>query len=506
MIANTTFLNMLNSPLRTMKGRVELFNGSTLTTICNCHDNLESFTVERIGEQGKFFGFGISQKLTVNLIDRNRELNITTDHNLEIEFGIGIDYIYPCPNFYITDVNRDETTNKLTITAYDALYKASAHRVSELNINTPYTIKQFAAACAALLGVPVAFPDLAVFDTVYSTGANFEGTETIREALNAVAEATQTIYYINSNWELVFKKLDIAGEPVFIIDKNKYVKLDCKPEYVLGGITHATELGDNVSAGDTAGTEQFVRDNPFWELREDIGQIVEAAVANVSGLTITPFNCDWRGNFLLEPTDKIGLITKNDETVFSYVLNDSFKFNGGLSGNTQWEYNENKTETASNPSTLGEALKQTYARVDKVNKEITLTSSKIESIQNTLGENGENFTTLQKQVEQSITPEQMTIAIRQEMSNGVNKVETSTGFTFDESGLTIAKNTSEIKTTVSEDGMKVYKGTEEMLVADNQGVKAKNLHATTYLWIGKNSRIEDYGNSRTGCFWIGGNK
>ena len=45
-----------------------------------------------------------------------------------------------------------------------------------------------------------------------------------------------------------------------------------------------------------------------------------------------------------------------------------------------------------------------------------------------------------------------------------------------------------------------------MLTANNQGVDAKNLHATTYLIIGGNSRMEDFtcdGTKRTAVFWIG---
>lgn len=53
--------------------------------------------------------------------------------------------------------------------------------------------------------------------------------------------------------------------------------------------------------------------------------------------------------------------------------------------------------------------------------------------------------------------------------------------------------------------MTVKRNEEEVLKANNNGVDAVNLHATTYLIIGNNSRFEDYDNgSRTGCFWIGG--
>lgn len=52
--------------------------------------------------------------------------------------------------------------------------------------------------------------------------------------------------------------------------------------------------------------------------------------------------------------------------------------------------------------------------------------------------------------------------------------------------------------------MKIVKNTDTVLTANNTGVDAKNLHATTYLIVGVNSRFEDYDdNSRTGCFWIG---
>ena len=55
--------------------------------------------------------------------------------------------------------------------------------------------------------------------------------------------------------------------------------------------------------------------------------------------------------------------------------------------------------------------------------------------------------------------------------------------------------------------MQISRGNNEVLTANNEGVKAEDLHATTYLIIGKNSRLEDWeqnGEQRTACFWIGG--
>ena len=105
-----------------------------------------------------------------------------------------------------------------------------------------------------------------------------------------------------------------------------------------------------------------------------------------------------------------------------------------------------------------------------------------------------------------MTAEEIDIAIKTEVANGTTKVVTNTGFKFDDEGLTISKSGSEMETNIDEDGMSVYKDEEEVLTADNEGVKAYNLHAKTYLIIGESSRFEDYiknGKKRTGCFWIG---
>ena len=528
-IAKELFEQMINSPVRTLKGRVEIFKGSTLALTCGCHDRLVDFKIERIGEQSKVFGYGICQKLTTNLLDRDRELNITKEYSLEIEFGVDNNYLYPCPIFHVEDVKRDENTNSLTIIGYDALYAAAAHTVSELSLPTSYTIGQFAELCAALLGIPMKSITDESFNTLYENGANFEGTETIREALNAIAEATQTIYYIDSNWELTFKRLDVSGNPVATINKEKYFNLTSKDSIKVTSIVHATELGDNVSASTgEVGVTQYVRNNPFWELREDIADLVNNAMAAVNGLVINPFECEWRGNYLLEIGDKLALITKNDSVVVSYLLDDTIEFNGALSGKTRWSYTEDKNATATNPTTLGEALKQTFARVDKANKQIDIVASeaaanreaisalkintesisasvtKIETTtKEALDSVNDEINTLTSKVNAQITAEDVKLEIEQEMANGVDKVTTSTGFTFNDEGLTVSKTDSEMKTQITEDGMTVYKNDKEMLTANNTGVDAVNLRATTYLIVGDNSRFENYGN-RTGCFWIGG--
>lgn len=530
MIRNDVFLNMINAPVRAFRGRAEFYEGSTLTLLCGCHDRLKEFTVERTGE-GKFFGYGICQKINVKLRDTEREVNITTAHSLEVEFGVGTSYIYPFPRFHVTEVHRDESTNELSITAYDELYRAANHTVAELGLTAPYSIKDFVNACGALLGLPVNTGDLEAFGTVYDAGANFDGTETLRDALNAVAEATQTIYFINWKWVLTFKRLSNAAEVDLEITKDKYFSLDSGNNRRLATITHATELGDNVTVSTTAtGTTQYVRDNPFWDLREDIGTLLNNALAAVGGLTINKFSCEWRGNFLLEIGDKIRATTKDGNSIVSYLLNDALYFDGSLTQSTEWEYGEDDAESEDNPISLGDALKQTYARVDKANREIALVASEaannanaisalqvstggisasVQKIEKKASDDlealNDEVATLTNKVDAVITSEDVRIQIETELAKGADKVTTATGFTFNEEGLTVSKSGSEMETTITEDGMTVYRNEEAVLIADHEGVKAEDLHATTYLIIGTNSRFEDYLDNRTGCFWIGGN-
>ena len=530
MIVNDLILQMIESPVRYLRGRVEVYEGSTLTLICGCHDSLIDFTVDRVGE-GKFFGYGICHRLNVRLRDQERKISITTANSLEIEFGIDTNYIYPFPRFNVTEVHRDEITNELSITAYDALYKAEEYTIAELLLPLTYTIGDVAIACGSLLGVPVNLNGIASFNTRYPDGANFEGSESIREVLNAIAEATQTIYYIDWDWKLTFKRLSQLDSSLLTIDRNKYFELSNSGNRRLQTIVHATELGDNVSSSISAiGSTQYVRDNPFWELREDIDVLVENAVAAIAGLTIGQFDCSWRGNFLLEIGDKIELITKDDDIIYSYLLNDTLFFNGSLSQQTLWAFDDNEADTESNPSNLGDALRKTFARVDKANREIELLASKTEgnsaSLSNlrldtesisasvkkietateelVVGLNSD-IATLASQVEAKMSAEDVAITVRNELANGVDKVVTSTGFTFNEDGLSVSKSGSEMTTTITEDGMVVYRDNTAVLTANNIGVDAANLHATTYLIIGTNSRFEDYDYGRTGCFWIGGN-
>ncbi len=102
------------------------------------------------------------------------------------------------------------------------------------------------------------------------------------------------------------------------------------------------------------------------------------------------------------------------------------------------------------------------------------------------------------------TAEGLSLQVQSVKAEGVTKISTATGYTFDEVGLTVEKAGREIKTQITEDGMRVYKNGNAVLTANSEGVDAVDLHASTYLVVGGRSRFENYGADRTGCFWVGG--
>lgn len=158
-------------------------------------------------------------------------------------------------------------------------------------------------------------------------------------------------------------------------------------------------------------------------------------------------------------------------------------------------------QTETNLAAVTEAVADVQLKSDELLLQVsridTATGQSLESVNGALQ-------SLQQEVSAKMTQEAVELRIQKAMEEGTAKVVTKTGFTFDDTGMTVEKSGSEMKTQITENGMTVYQNSEEVLTANNKGVDARNLHATTYLMVGGRSRFENYGSDRTGCFWIGG--
>lgn len=100
----------------------------------------------------------------------------------------------------------------------------------------------------------------------------------------------------------------------------------------------------------------------------------------------------------------------------------------------------------------------------------------------------------------------LAVQLQSVLDNGVDKVTTTTGYTFDADGLHIQKSGHEIENRLDHTGMYVTRSGETMLQANADGVIATDVKVRNYLVIGDHARFENYNNGtnekRTACFWL----
>lgn len=171
--------------------------------------------------------------------------------------------------------------------------------------------------------------------------------------------------------------------------------------------------------------------------------------------------------------------------------------------------NENRDKVDSVESSLRNEIIEQSTTLKRDTEQIVMsaTATVKTELNNTISGVNDDVAEVKKSVDMKLDADAVTIIVEKEISNGVDRVETKSGYVFDENGLNISKSGEAIENQLTHKGMYVTKNGDEVLTADKDGVKATDLHAKTYLIIGKDngrSRFEDYGIDRTGCFWIGG--
>ena len=171
--------------------------------------------------------------------------------------------------------------------------------------------------------------------------------------------------------------------------------------------------------------------------------------------------------------------------------------------------NENRDKVDSVASSLRSEIKEQATSLKRDAEQIVMEATKKvrTELSDSVDSVADDIEELSSKVALKLDAESVNIAIEKEIAKGVDRVETKTGYKFDSDGLNISKTGEAMSNRIDNTGMYVERNGEEILIANNNGVDATNLHATTYLIVGAGngrSRFEDYGINRTGCFWVGG--
>ena len=100
----------------------------------------------------------------------------------------------------------------------------------------------------------------------------------------------------------------------------------------------------------------------------------------------------------------------------------------------------------------------------------------------------------------------MQLKLEQIQTEGVSRVRTATGYTFDAQGLLITKDGQSMENLLDNTGMYVRRAGNVILQASDTGVRAVDVQVKNYLILGSHSRLEDYATGedphRTACFYI----
>lgn len=373
-------------------------------------DEIKSIKIETTGIKGKFFGVSYCQKLSVSFIDKDKKINFSKNDEIAIFLCPTEKYNAPDADsyynvayapYFVDSFKRNEKTGEVSAIGYDIMGVASNTPFS-LGEGDSFTLQQILDRCKTLAGISgVNGINVSYLPESWTREQiNLSGKETVRDILTAIAEITGSFMFIYPYWtnddvgsicfytyprkQRVYTQLGYLYQETYI-DKSRYFELTSDKPYKLTGIASVNELEDVVAVGTTE-QQQVIYSNPFLTLLPDETQqtILTGILNQLKDFSFTPFNCEWRGDPRLEPVDWLTFEDKQGNKFTSYLLNETFEYNGGFKSTIWWEGAESE-RTDINSKSISNNILKTKATVDKVKGEITLEVSRAKEAEQLLG-------------------------------------------------------------------------------------------------------------------------
>lgn len=475
-----------------------------------------------------------------NLRGKSLGVSMVLNNNTDAPFKVGKYKVKSC------ELSGDK--KYLNITAYDSMYDIiNANVVAWYDsLEFPLKMKAFRDNFFTYMGIEQEETTLIQDEVIVEKTIDADEISGLK-VISAICELNGVFGHINRDGKFVYVSLlrstDYLYPSVDLYPSDNLYPMgvnelgtsryqSCQYEDFLTQVISKVQIRqeeNDIGAVVGEGTNLYVVEDNFLVYGkgpEALSEICTRLYNKISGIYYRPFNAVLQGNPCIEVGDDLVIHTKNMD-VQSYVLErtikgiQSLKDTFDAKGVYEYEYKGNSIQKEirrlkgkSNVlERTVEETKETITDVENglqaeivqntqtISQTISETNKKLEDETNALKSS-------QSSIEQRL--DQVTIDFKEkttridEQGQEIEDLK-KTSYKFGTEDLTIEKSGSDLKTRINEDGMRVYKGEEEVLRANNAGVDARNLHATTYLIVGKNSRFEDYDNGkRTGCFWIGG--
>lgn len=425
------------------------------------------------------------------LKDKWFDVSMVLNNNTDAPFQIGSYRVF-------SDEPSGDKKYK-NVTAYDAMYDIINADVSAWyeSLTFPITLREFRHSFFNNFDIEqeendLIHDDMLIEKTIATT--NTSG----KDIITAICELNGVFGHINRQGKFTYISLDesMCEE----LDKSRYNSCeyeDFETSFISKLQIRQEQNDIGVIVGD--GTNTYIIENNFLVYGKEpveLEEIANKTFEKIKTAQYRPMKATLKGNPCLEVGDAI-LIHARNKDVASYILQRTLKgiqsLKDSFESNGVYEYAEKVNSTnkevkqlRGKVNILEKTVEQTVAKIADVENEMSTTITQtVKGLKVEIESAAENIDNLQGDVEKN--------------KEDINK----TTYEFTTEDFTVSKEGEEIETHISHDGMTVKKNGQDVLVANNKGVDATNLHAKTYLIIGKNSRFEDYGSNRTGCFWIG---
>lgn len=475
------------------------YEGSLLKTVMKCLDiELDGELVEGTSA---IVGLAIAGKAVAGVGDPTRK-NTIVSPRFGVKAPFDTDYSYiEYGTHIIKETERDEESHTIKLECYDFMLQSMIPYDLALDYTQGVTVKDLLDAICDRFGWVKGYTTFHNFDVLIDE-EKYDMSDTFRDVLDDIAEvAGGMIGFVGDKLTVIYPTA--SGE---VIDEENLKSLKMGKKYgpINSVVLSRAPQEDNIYRQDTESissygmTEIRIENNQIMDThREDF---MEGICNALFGLSFELYELESFGIGYLSLGEIFAIKTADGVEHKTLMLCDDLQITQGVAETSKLAEPEVTKTDYTAASETDKTLRKTILRVDKQGNEISALVSRTDKMEGGLAE-------VTKKAELIIDPEQIDIKIT-EAIDGIDSVQTSTGYTFDKDGLNIHKDGEEMHNTLDNKGMYVRKNDTAILTADADGVNAINLTARKYLIMGNSARFEDFANgsgeNRTACFYIGG--
>lgn len=485
-----------------LKTIIVLPDGTELHSGVDAENAVQSATITECVNEGQELTLGstCASALEAKIYAPNGALQIAAGDELTVykEDDEGFRYLI---GEFTTEKPTYPSANTMSLAAYDRVSWLDKDLTGWLESLTewPYRLYDFAVMVCNACGLELANETIpnGDYEITQFSGQGVTG----RQLMRWVGQAAGRFCRANADGEIELAwytdsgvEITPGGDRYYYQNGLSFEEYDVKPiEKVQIRLTE-----DDVGAvwpQETGEKNTYVITGNYLlttQSTESLYPIAQALYEQLKDITYRPSKISLPASFDIRAGNTVQITDRNGKNFTSYVMTktqsgqrDTLECTGSYSRDSVSVVNQ-------------ESYKALAAKMLELKKTAEGILSRVSQVE----KNGSDTSTSLTELKQ--TADSLSVSVQDIQENGTTKVTTTTGFTFDEEGMTVSKSEAELQTKITENGMKVSRGTTDMLIANEKGVEAKNLDASTYLIIGGRSRFENYGDNRTGCFWIGG--